>query len=108
MPVNMAKGLELDVVVISNASEAQYPDEQVSARLFYVAITRAMHELYIYCDEVLTPLLKLYLQQKPEPQVIPPALPEVAATTEAAPSPAEPSPPPANPALASPKPPERI
>jgi len=59
MPVNMAKGLELDVIILSNASETQYPDVVMSARLFYVAITRAMHELYIYYEDKLTPLLKL-------------------------------------------------
>ena len=109
MPVNMAKGLELDVVIVSNASGAQYPDEQLSARLFYVAITRAMHELYAYCDGALTPLLERYLQKETGSQAVPLALTEVAATIEVAPDPAVSSPGPSSrPALESPKPLERI
>lgn len=35
-------------MMVSDASEAKYPDDGVSARLFSIAITHAMHELYIY------------------------------------------------------------
>ena len=91
MSVSMAKGLELDAVIISNASQRQYPDDQVSARLFYIAITRAMHELYIYHDGDVTPLLKPASLKNAEARETPRALPEVAATAETQPSLAIPS-----------------
>ncbi|MEN8907701.1 MAG: RNA polymerase recycling motor HelD [Clostridiales bacterium] len=58
IPVYLAKGLEFDIVFISNANFDVYrPDENLEIKLLYVAITRAMHELYIYYNDNLTNLL---------------------------------------------------
>ena len=55
-PVSTVKGLEFDAVVVWNASEAHYPEE--NAGLLYVALTRAMHRLAVLFTDELTPLLK--------------------------------------------------
>lgn len=47
IPSYLAKGIELDAVIIWNASEQQYHAESVR-KLFYTACTRAMHELHLF------------------------------------------------------------
>lgn len=55
MPMYIAKGLEFDAVLVARANENNYPKE--SARLLYVACTRAMNELRVYYDDVISSLL---------------------------------------------------
>ena len=47
LPSYLSKGLEFDAVILYNANEDNYKDDIISQKLLYVAITRAMHELYI-------------------------------------------------------------
>jgi DNA helicase-2/ATP-dependent DNA helicase PcrA len=57
LPIHMTKGLEFDAVVIWNPDENSYRTSDADAKLLYVAITRAMHELYILYRDNLTGLL---------------------------------------------------
>ncbi len=58
MPVQLAKGLEFDAVVLHDASQARY-EREAERKLLYTACTRALHDLYIcYCG-VPSPLLPL-------------------------------------------------
>jgi len=47
LPVNRAKGLEFDSVFVMDVNEDTYVEDDLSVRLFYVAITRALHRLHI-------------------------------------------------------------
>lgn len=58
LPVSLAKGLEFDGVIIWNASDTQFKAEAFDARLLYVALSRAMHNLHIMYQGDLTPLLQ--------------------------------------------------
>jgi DNA helicase-2/ATP-dependent DNA helicase PcrA len=51
LPISHAKGLEFDSVIILDMNEDNYSDTEYSARLLYVAITRALHRLYIVTSE---------------------------------------------------------
>ncbi|WP_028610397.1 RNA polymerase recycling motor HelD [Paenibacillus harenae] len=53
IPSYLAKGVEFDVVIISNASQNVYGRES-ERKLFYTACTRAMHELHLYYTDELT------------------------------------------------------
>ncbi|MBH1940542.1 ATP-binding domain-containing protein [Mobilitalea sibirica] len=57
LPIHMTKGLEFDAVVIWNPDEISYQARDEDAKLLYVAITRALHELYIVYQGSLTRLL---------------------------------------------------
>lgn len=46
IPSYLAKGLEFDAVIVSNASAEQYAEPE--RNLFYVVLTRALHKLEIY------------------------------------------------------------
>ena len=48
IPSYLVKGLEFDSVILSNAGKEQYANNELDAKLLYVAITRAMHTLDIY------------------------------------------------------------
>ncbi len=58
LPSCLAKGLEFDAVVIYNADCEGYTEDELDIKLLYVAMTRALHKLYIYHTGELTPLLK--------------------------------------------------
>lgn len=58
VPSYLAKGLEFDAVFISNADSISYKDTELDAKLLYVAMTRALHKLYIYYSGKISPLLK--------------------------------------------------
>jgi len=47
LPVNRAKGLEFDSVFVMDVNDDNYIEDDLSVRLFYVAVTRALHRLYI-------------------------------------------------------------
>lgn len=56
IPVYLAKGLEFDGVIIHDADAKLYGDEK-ERNLFYTACTRALHYLFIYYSNVLTPFV---------------------------------------------------
>lgn len=47
LPIHMTKGLEFDTVILWNPDTLNYDDTDADAKLLYVAITRALHELYV-------------------------------------------------------------
>ena len=57
LPVENAKGLEFDSVIILDVNSDTYPDTELSTRLLYVAITRALHRLIIIENSNRSPLL---------------------------------------------------
>ncbi len=58
LPIYMTKGLEFDAVILWNPVEENYLVSDEDAKLLYVAITRALHELYIVYQGELSGLLK--------------------------------------------------
>lgn len=58
LPIHRTKGLEFDAVLLWNADQTAYPLADAPARLLYVAITRALHELYIFHVGSISPLLQ--------------------------------------------------
>jgi DNA helicase II / ATP-dependent DNA helicase PcrA len=52
------KGLEFSHVVIPDASAASYPDDPRSRRALYVAVTRAMHQVWLCTEGAWSPLLR--------------------------------------------------
>lgn len=48
LPVEKAKGLEFDTVIIVEMNDENYKVNEMDVRLFYVAVTRALHKLYIH------------------------------------------------------------
>jgi DNA helicase II / ATP-dependent DNA helicase PcrA len=51
LPIEDAKGLEFDTVIILDINDNTYPDTELSTKLLYVAITRALHRLVIIENE---------------------------------------------------------
>lgn len=47
LPIHMTKGLEFDSVLLWNPDRENYEKSDADAKLLYVAITRALHELHI-------------------------------------------------------------
>ena len=47
MPINLSKGLEFDAVLLWDVNVKNYEVSDADIKLLYVAITRALHELYI-------------------------------------------------------------
>jgi DNA helicase-2/ATP-dependent DNA helicase PcrA len=58
IPSYLAKGVEFDAVIISDASRSAYARES-ERKLFYTACTRAMHELRLVSMGPLTPFLAI-------------------------------------------------
>lgn len=58
IPSYLAKGLEFDCVIISNANEEKYTYSSLDTKLLYVTITRAMSKLDIFYTGEITGLLK--------------------------------------------------
>jgi DNA helicase-2/ATP-dependent DNA helicase PcrA len=58
LPIHMTKGLEFDAVILWNPDEESYRYSDEDAKLLYVAITRALHELYVVYKDELSGLLK--------------------------------------------------
>ena len=56
LPVYMSKGLELDTVLICDAVSQNYHDED-DKNLLYVACTRALHKLSLFCENEVSPLI---------------------------------------------------
>ncbi len=64
LPVTAAKGLEFDAVILWQPDEERYGLNVREAKLLYVAITRALHELYLIGDGTASRLLEKE-QKKP-------------------------------------------
>ncbi len=58
VPSYLSKGLEFDVVLISNASRDYYTTSDLDIKLLYVAMTRPLHKLCIYYTGEISSLLK--------------------------------------------------
>lgn len=58
IPSYLVKGLEFDVVIVANASSNNFKCNDLDTKLLYVAMTRPLHELYIYSNDSISPLLK--------------------------------------------------
>lgn len=58
LPIHMTKGLEFDSVILWNPDEERYQASDGDAKLLYVAITRALHELNIIYQGNLAKLLR--------------------------------------------------
>lgn len=57
VPLKLAKGLEFDHVIVADASERVFPDDELSRRRLYTTISRATRTLTILSNGNLTPLL---------------------------------------------------
>ena len=47
LPIEQAKGLEFDTVYVMDINDGRYPDTELTWRLLYVGMTRALHRLII-------------------------------------------------------------
>lgn len=56
IPVYMSKGLEFDAVLICDADKKTYHSEE-DKKLLYIASTRALHRLNLFCEGEVSPLL---------------------------------------------------
>ena len=56
LEVYMSKGLEFDTVLICDADSQNYHDED-DKNLLYVACTRALHKLSLFCENEVSPLI---------------------------------------------------
>lgn len=63
IPSYLAKGIEFDAVIIYNASSNIYSDEE-ERKLFYMACTRAMHELFLFLIGESSPFLNQVSEDK--------------------------------------------
>jgi DNA helicase-2/ATP-dependent DNA helicase PcrA len=59
VPSYLAKGMDFDVVIVVGTDDRTYTTSQYDARLLYVAITRALHRLYLLWTGRPSPLLTL-------------------------------------------------
>ncbi|MCL2335833.1 MAG: AAA family ATPase [Firmicutes bacterium] len=59
IPVYMAKGLEFDAVLICDANEEHYYHAN-DRKFLYIACTRALHRLNLYCPGTISPLLNAF------------------------------------------------
>lgn len=57
LPIHLTKGLEFDSVILYNPTKESYPLTDADAKLMYVAITRALHELSVFYVGELSELL---------------------------------------------------
>ena len=55
--VSQVKGLEFDIVIVPDATAAAYPDTPQSRRLLHVAVTRALHALWVIAVGAPSPVL---------------------------------------------------
>lgn len=57
LPIELTKGLEFDGVILWNPNSTNYPECEAEAKLLYVAVTRALHELHVVYNRELSSLL---------------------------------------------------
>ncbi len=58
VPSYLSKGLEFDIVIISNANSTHYQEDELDIKLLYVSMTRPLHKLFILYEGELSPLLQ--------------------------------------------------
>lgn len=58
LPIQLTKGLEFDAVILWNPDEKAYEEKEGDAKLLYVAVTRALHELHIVYKDDLSKLFQ--------------------------------------------------
>lgn len=58
LPIQLTKGLEFDAVILMNPSKEAYRETEADAKLLYVAVTRALHELHVVYEEELSMLFQ--------------------------------------------------
>lgn len=56
LPIHLTKGLEFDAVILLNPTPEAYRETEGDAKLLYVAVTRALHELHVLYEGELSPL----------------------------------------------------
>lgn len=54
LPVTLTKGLEFDAVLLWKPDGLRYGENPAEAKLLYVAVTRALHELHLLADRELS------------------------------------------------------
>jgi DNA helicase-2/ATP-dependent DNA helicase PcrA len=59
LPVNLAKGMEFEAVLIAGADDRNYFPTEFDGRLLYVAATRALHALHVFAAGPLNMHLEL-------------------------------------------------
>jgi DNA helicase-2/ATP-dependent DNA helicase PcrA len=62
--VRQVKGLEFDYVVIVEASESSYPDDDEARHLLHIAATRAAHQLWLFAVGRVSPLVPQELKER--------------------------------------------
>jgi DNA helicase-2/ATP-dependent DNA helicase PcrA len=55
--VRQTKGLEFDIVILLEVTDASYPESEEARRLLHVAMTRAAHQLWVTHTSIPSPLL---------------------------------------------------
>lgn len=58
LPVTLTKGLEFDAVILWRPDEEHYGVNKKDAKLLYVAVTRALHELWLVGEREKSPLFE--------------------------------------------------
>lgn len=58
LPLKLAKGLEFDRVIVPDATEKVFGEDDLSRRRLYTTISRATHNITLLAQGELTPLLK--------------------------------------------------
>ncbi|OPX04300.1 hypothetical protein B1A75_03210 [Geobacillus sp. LEMMY01] len=61
-----SKGMEFDAVMLVNVNEEQFPKDDLHARLLYVLVTRAQHELKVFYQHAPSQLFKGAVKPKPK------------------------------------------
>ncbi|PGQ79690.1 HelD family protein [Priestia megaterium] len=64
IPSYLVKGLEFDAVIIPNANESNYSAESLDAKLLFVSITRAHHEVLVFYHNQPSLLLRGIYKEK--------------------------------------------
>jgi DNA helicase-2/ATP-dependent DNA helicase PcrA len=62
LPIENAKGLEFDTVIFADLNSNYYNDDELSIRLLYVGITRALHRVFVITKkkDIVTEVLLKY------------------------------------------------
>ncbi len=83
LPIEYAKGLEFDAVLLLGVDNRNYPAEDGFARLLYVAATRALHELAALYTGTLTDLIAAPVpEEKKQRYLVAPAVAKVRTVPE--------------------------
>lgn len=58
LPIYLTKGLEFDAVIIMDVDAINYDKTEQDAKLLYVGCTRALHDLWLFHTDEISPLVK--------------------------------------------------